>query len=165
MSKISFESLIDNYGPSVLNTALRILGNDQQAQDVHQEVFLAIWRRWHKYNGQTNWPAYLYRTTVRKAIAIARTKAPTVSLDGIDAPAAGGRPDEQLRMRQLQQKLKTALAKLPSRQADVFVLARIEKLKHEKIAELLGCSPKTVRVHLHRATKRLTKELSDYLDR
>ena len=51
---------------------MRILGNSEKAQDVHQEVFLAIWKRWHKYNGQTNWNAYLYRAAVRKAIEFAK---------------------------------------------------------------------------------------------
>jgi RNA polymerase sigma factor (sigma-70 family) len=54
---------------------------------------------------------------------------------------------------------------LPQRQADVFVLARIEGLKPEKIAQILGCSQETVRVHLHRALNRLAREMSDYLDK
>jgi len=55
------------------------------------------------------------------------------------------------------------LARLPKRQADVFVLSRIEGLRHNEIAEILGCSQKTVRVHLHRAVKQLARELGDYL--
>jgi RNA polymerase sigma-70 factor (ECF subfamily) len=78
-------------------------------------------------------------------------------------PTTRESPDEPLRTAELQQKLTGCLAKLPKRQADVFVLSRIEELKHKKIAELLGCSQETVRVHLHRATKRLARELSDYL--
>ncbi len=63
----------------------------------------------------------------------------------------------------MQQKLVACLARLPKRQADVFVLSRIEGLEAGKIAELLGCSQNTVRVHLHRAMKRLARELSEYL--
>jgi RNA polymerase sigma-70 factor (ECF subfamily) len=66
-------------------------------------------------------------------------------------------------MSELQQKLAQGLARLPTRQAEVFVLARMEGLKAEEIAELLGCSRETVRVHLHRALKRLIRELGDYL--
>lgn len=43
VQKINFRALVDDYGPAVLNTAIRILGDSQKAQDVHQEVFLAIW--------------------------------------------------------------------------------------------------------------------------
>ena len=76
MSEIEFESLVTQYSRDVLTTALRVLGNASLAGDVHQEVFLAIWRRWHKYDGKTNWRPYLYRATVRKAIELAKRKWP-----------------------------------------------------------------------------------------
>ncbi len=164
LSDKKFETLVNEYSGNVLNVALRILGDSQKAQDIHQEVFLEIWRRWHKYDGRTNWSAYLYRVTVRKAIASAkRSRLQQTSVEQLDRPAAVGKPDKPLETIELQQKLAERLAKLPKRQADVFVLSRIEGLKSERVAEILGCSQRTVRVHLHRATKRLAAELSDYL--
>jgi RNA polymerase sigma-70 factor (ECF subfamily) len=67
-----------------------------------------------------------------------------------------------MRTAELQEVLARNLARLPKRQADVFVLSRIEGLGAGEIAEILGCSQQTVRVHLHRAIKRLARELSDY---
>ncbi len=164
VQKTSFNKLLNDYSDVVLRTASRILGDTQQAQDVHQEVFLEIWRRWHQYNGQTNWNAYLYRTTVRTAIRFAKKardeqfiRQQPEDVTNTDAP------DESLRIAELQQKLAGCLAKLPKRQAEVFVLSRMEGLRTEKIAGILGCSKKTVRVHLHRAVKRLARELGDYL--
>ncbi|MHC4677057.1 MAG: RNA polymerase sigma factor, partial [Planctomycetota bacterium] len=107
---------------------------------------------------------YLYRATVRKAIEFARRLRNESLLRAQAQPSASrGRPDGPLRMSELQQKLAQGLARLPTRQAEVFVLARMEGLKAEEIAELLGCSRETVRVHLHRALKRLIRELGDYL--
>jgi len=143
---------------------MRILGNREQAQDVHQEVFLAIWKRWHKFNGRTNWNAYLYRAAVRKAIEYAKQSSAEQSLQ--QQPESGIKPDnpeDSLKTTELQQMLARHLARLPKRQADVFILSRIEGLKHHKIAEILGCSENTVRVHLHRAVNRLARELGDYL--
>ena len=163
MQKISFKALVDDYGPAVLNTAIRILGDNQKAQDIHQEVFLAIWRRWHKYNGKTNWAAYLYRATVRKAIEFAKRARNQQFIEQRPRnPIAPERPDGRLRTAELKQKLIKCLGRLPERQADVFILSRIEGLEHRKIAEVMDCSQETVRVHLHRATKRLAQELSDY---
>jgi DNA-directed RNA polymerase specialized sigma24 family protein len=56
------------------------------------------------------------------------------------------------------------LAKLPERQAEVFVLSRIEGLDHAAIAEILDCTPNSVRVSLHRAVQQLASEMSDCLD-
>jgi RNA polymerase sigma factor (sigma-70 family) len=59
--------------------------------------------------------------------------------------------------------LTQSLARLPKRQADVFVLSRIEGLDHSAIAEILCCSVNSVRVTLHRAVKQLAREMSEYL--
>ena len=162
MSDRRFENLVNEHGRQVLNTALRVLGDANLAHDVHQEVFLAIWRRWPSYNGSTNWPAYLYRTTVRKALEAARRQR----RDRSAAPErveSSGRPDDALRAAELQQRLVAALAKLSRHQADVFVLSRLEGLGTDEIAQILGCSRQTVRVHLHRALRKLSRELRIHL--
>ena len=163
MLKQDFKTLINDYSTQVLNTAVRILGDTNKAQDVHQEVFLGIWRRWDKYDGQTNWKAYLYRVTVRKAIQIAKKTKTQGLFKQQTEYTSKENPDGSLRAAELQQKLAGCLAKLPKRQAEVFVLSRMEGLKAVQIAELLGCSRQTVRVHMHRAMKRLARELGDYL--
>ncbi len=156
--------LIEKYSKAVLNTAVRIVRDGQIAQDVHQEVFLRILRRWNKFGNDVNWPAYLYRTTIRTALeSVRQSKAGQIAEQLHEPLPANPRPDWRLRAAELQQKLVTCLAKLPKRQADVFVLSRIEGLEYDKVAELLGCSKETARVHLHRAIKRLAHEFRDYL--
>jgi RNA polymerase sigma-70 factor (ECF subfamily) len=161
--KQDFKALINDHSAQVLNTAVRILGDTHKAQDVHQEVFLGIWRRWHKYDGQINWKAYLYRATVRKAIHLAKKSRTERFFEQQPEYTSNEGPDGSLRAAELQQKLAGRLARLPKRQAEVFILSRMEGLKAEQIAGLLGCSQETVRVHLHRAMKRLARELGNYL--
>ena len=165
MQEQSFKELVAKYSPIVSNTATRILRDSQSAQDIHQEVFLEIWRRWHKFNGQTNWDAYIYKVTIRKAIRLAKLQRARTSLsEQQEHQAANIEPDEKLRALELHKKLAACIAKLPKRQAQVFILSKMESLKAEKIAETLNCSKETVRVHLHRALKKLAKELCNYLD-
>jgi len=168
LSDSGFESLVAQHSQDVLNLALRVLRNANAAQDVHQEVFMAIWRRWHHFNGQVNWSAYLYRTTVRKSLEFARQSRKHAFSDqefypdqlaGKSAP-----PDGEMKIADFRKKLIWRLAKLPPRQADVFVLSRIEGLPHKQIAQILSCSEGTVKSHLHRAMKRLAHELSEFLD-
>lgn len=164
MSKQEFQALVNDYGAQVLSTAMRILGNNEKALDVHQEVFLAIWKRWHKYNGRTNWNAYLYRAAVRKSIEFAKKSKAERLVQQTEHGTSKDLPDGPLKTAELQQKLALYLAKLPKRQADTFVLSRIEGLKHNEIAEILGCSQQTVRVHLHRAMNRLARQFGEYLN-
>ncbi|MCX5644726.1 MAG: sigma-70 family RNA polymerase sigma factor [Phycisphaerae bacterium] len=166
MSQKSFENLVQEHGPQVLRTALHVLHDASLAHDVHQEVFLAIWRRWHRYNGSVNWPAYLYRATVRKALEVARQPVRSVPVRAFQETPHGvttNGPDDVLQAEELQQKLAAALARLPRRQADAFVLSRLEGLGAAEIAKIMDCSEPTVRVHLHRAVLRLARELHEYL--
>ncbi len=179
MSDKNFENLVNEHGRRVLGTATRVLRDANLAYDVHQEVFLGVWRRWHGYNGDVNWPAYLYRATVRKALEIARRRmgkagrgvkcqASSIEDHGLEpsnlnlptSPA----PDSAMQADELQQKLVAALARLPRRQAEAFILSRLEKRETAEIAKLLGCSEPTVRVHLHRAVMKLAVELHEYLE-
>jgi RNA polymerase sigma-70 factor (ECF subfamily) len=164
VDKISFKTLVNRHSTPVLNTALRIVGNHQCAQDIHQEVFLAILKRWHKFNGKINWAAYLYRTTVRKAMELVKHKRLEMPLDN-QAQWVAAREDTlgPLRDCELRQELLKRLSKLPARQVDVFVLSRIEGLTERHIAEILGLSRETVKTHLHRALKRLRNELAHLL--
>jgi RNA polymerase sigma factor (sigma-70 family) len=164
VSDIRFEKLVNNHGRDVLNVALRVLGDPETAKDAYQEVFLAIWRRWSTYDGTVNWGPYLYRVTVRKALELARARGTVAQVpEGCERQAAGCDPDTGLRLQELGAKLTKSLAKLPKRQADVFVLSKIEGLDHSAIAEILCCSQNSVRVLLHRAVKQLARELSAYL--
>ena len=158
-----FESIVNNYGKQVLNTAIRILGDRQKALDVHQEVFLAIWQRWNSFNGQTKWSSYLYRTTGRKAIEMAKKSRKEIPTENLPEKDSADLPENRLKETELREMIRKGLLKIPERQADVFVLAKIEGLKTEEIAEILQCSVQTVRVHLHRAIKQLAEELKSYL--
>jgi RNA polymerase sigma-70 factor, ECF subfamily len=158
-----FDKLVSDHSRDVLSAAVRIVGDTNTAQDVHQDVFLAIWRRWGSFNGDMNWGAYLYRTTVRKSIEYARRAQLAPISEQHQAQSSKDRPDAAMKAEELRRKLFASLASLPKRQSDVFVLARIEGLSCEKIADILGCSQETVRVHLHRALKRLARDLGSYL--
>jgi RNA polymerase sigma-70 factor (ECF subfamily) len=168
VSNQSFENLVNEHGGRVLRTATRILRDASLANDVHQEVFLAVWRRWPRYNGDVNWPAYLYRATVRKALAMARQRVVRcvhvmASTETHHDVTTNG-PDGALVADELQQRLAAALGRLPRREAEAFILSRLERLETAEIAEIMGCSESTVRVHLHRAVAKLACELHEYLD-
>jgi len=159
-----FRTFLERYSRKVLTVAARVLGSTTDAQDVHQEVFLAIWRRWDTYDGQTDWGAYLYRTTVRKALELAKRSRSRRSLPvQSQLPTSRQGPDSRLRADELRERLAQSLAKLPRDQAMAFVLSRLEGLGAEEVAQVLGCSPGALKVRLHRATRRLARELNDYL--
>lgn len=164
MHATQFKTLVEEYSGLVLNVSLRILGNAELAKDVHQEVFLAVWRTWNSFKKDTNWRGYLYRVTVRKSIdSVRKSKVIPITERHDDCSRSPDRPDAAILTKELWQKVTDSLAKLPEKQAEVFVLSRIEGLEYKDIAETMHCSEATVRVHLHRAMMRLCRELKNYL--
>jgi RNA polymerase sigma-70 factor (ECF subfamily) len=164
LSKIEFKTLVEQYSRLVLNVALRILGNADLAHDVHQEVFLAVWRTWNSFQDGTNWRGYLYRVTVRKSIEFARkSKVIPITEWQKDCSKSQDHPEAAILTKELWHKVTDSLANLPEKQAEVFVLSRIEGLEYKDIAEAMNCSEATIRVHLHRAMVRMARELKNYL--
>ena len=133
--------------------------------EVHQDVFLAILKRWHRYDGEVQWRHYLYRMTIRKALHQAKAMRQAKPIESMEQGlTAKDRPEASLVAQELQQRLMEHLNKLPARQAEVFILHRLEGLSYQAIAEGLSCAESTVRVHLYRALKRLDKGMRDYLE-
>ena len=160
-----FDKLVADYGRKVLHIAQGVLGDPQAAMDVHQEVFLAIWKRWHTFDEPVNWDGYLYRTTIRKALDYARKLRKEKSLDPEyekQIPSTNN-PELKARASELVSLLRNYMQKLPSQQAQAFMLARLEGLGYPQIAAAMGCSEGTARVHLHRALKQLAHEMRDVL--
>jgi RNA polymerase sigma-70 factor (ECF subfamily) len=160
-----FNKLVADYGGKVLHIAQGVLGDSQAAMDVHQEVFLAIWKRWSTYDSQVNWDGYLYRTTIRKALDYAQKSRKEKALDPEYEKQipSGSPPESGARAGELISRLRLCLRQLPAQQAQAFVLARMEGMGYPQIAETMGCTEGTARVHLHRALKQLAHQMRDLL--
>lgn len=161
-----FHQLVAEHSGKVLAIAQRVCGNADAALDVHQEVFLALWKCRRKFTTPVNWNAYLYRTTVRKALDYTQKQRKEKTLDGEyeKCLSANDCPDDNVQADELIDRLRKALRKLPRHQAQVFILARLEGMDYPQIAKIVGCSEPTARVHLHRALRHLAHRMRDLLE-
>ena len=166
MEKQDFDNLVSQHSRQVLNTALRVLRDENAARDVHQEVFLAIWQRRKRCDSTVNWGGYLYRVTIRKAMEqIRKMKAfPTtgVQFDHLHSGETS-QPASRVLASEAQRQLSGCISKLADKQAEAFTLVRIEGLSYTKVAAIMECKEETVRVHLHRAVKQLATLMRPYL--
>ncbi len=167
MGDEQFQQLAAEYSSRVLAIARRVCGSDDAALDIHQEVFLTLWKRRRCFTAPVNWNAYLYRTTVRKALEYVQKQRKEKILDPEYEKilSADNNPDDNAQVAELLGRLREALRKLPRHQAQVFILARLEGMDYPQIAKIVGCSEPTARVHLHRALRRLAHLMRDVLER
>src|SRR5713226_6785174 len=71
----SLEQVFKDYAPRIYNLALRMLGNEADAEDVTQDVLLQIIRKLDTFRGQSAFPTWLHRVTVNAALAHRRKRA------------------------------------------------------------------------------------------
>lgn len=166
-----FETFMLAYQDMVFTTALRLLGNEAEAQDVAQEVFLKAFERFGELHTSPTAGGWL--KTVTRNLCLnhltryrARWKFFTdhfTTQDDEDAPWDIPVMDtqEQTASEQDQkQLLDLALQKLPTNQRVPLVLYHFEELSYEEIAVRMKISLSKVKTDIHRARETLRKKLS-----
>ncbi len=168
------EEVYHQYGSRVYALAIRMLGNEADAEDVTQEVLLQVVRRLDTFRGESSLPTWLYRVTVNAVLALRRKRATArerlLGEDAGDCPAAGlttprrvRRPDDEALGAELRGRLEAAIARLPDAYRDPFVLSDVERFSNAEICDLLGLSLPAVKSRLHRARQMLRDALRPYV--
>jgi RNA polymerase sigma-70 factor (ECF subfamily) len=162
------EAAYREHAGMVLQTAYRVTGRIDDAEDVLQTVFTRLAARAVRPEFTTGCGAYLRRAASNAALDIVQSR---YARSGVSLEASGSawqrdpapEPESRHLGRELEEQLRRALAELSRRSAEIFVLRYFEGLDNTAIASCLGTSPGTVAVTLHRAKARLREALEPYL--
>jgi RNA polymerase sigma factor (sigma-70 family) len=140
----------------VARTVFLIVHDRERAEDITQDAFVELLRRWRKISRYDRPGAWVRRIAVRMAIREVRREGrrPAIELEAVE-PSLDEPADADLR---------NAIRSLPSMQRAAVVLFYFEDRPAAELADILGCSDATVRVHLYRARKRLAEILGEELE-
>lgn len=160
-----FEELIRNTHKQAYSLAYRLTGNNSEAEDLVQEAFLRAYRFFHRYDDSLPFTSWLYRIMTNAHIDMVRRKGrlKTTSLEG--AGADGGstwdvadtqaRADETMMHNALDEPVQKGLASMTAEFRMAVLLADVEGLAYEEVADIMGTSVGTVRSRIHRGRKQL----------
>jgi RNA polymerase sigma-70 factor (ECF subfamily) len=161
----AFRALYGRRQGPIYRFALHMTGSPSTAEDVAQEVFLALIREGCGYDPQKGTlSGYLYgiaRKLVFHHLERNRT-ASEQELDGEDsacAPALSADPMIDLLRREGIEELRRAVLALPKRYREVVLLCDLEEMDYAEAAAILSCPIGTVRSRLHRARALLLEKL------
>jgi len=158
------EPLYRDHSGDVFRSAYRITGSVADAEDVVQTVFLRLARRESSPDLSRGPLPYLRRAATNAALDVMSSRrtrrATSLELVGEQMTSDPEPLPDRLQIgRQLRDRLRSAVAKLSRRSAEMFVLRYFEDRDNTEIAEMMGTTPGTVAVTLHRARARLAEEL------
>ncbi len=166
----AFEGILRQYERLVFATALRLLGNREDAKDSAQEVFLKLYRNLGKIERSGSISAWLYRVTVNVCRdarrGILRAQATSGGVDQLDfaADRAPG-PLEALSEAERRRALELSLRLLSGREREAVVLRDLEGLSTDEVARAMGTSEATVRSHVCQARVKMRGFLERYFRR
>jgi RNA polymerase sigma-70 factor (ECF subfamily) len=163
----SLEAIFRAHHAAVFRAAYRITGNPMDAEDVLQTVFARLLRREDEVDLSGGAASYLHRAAVNAALDLLRRRqrARAVALAEVEGELideAGIQPERQSVRRELAARLRQALARLSPKAAEIFALRYFEGVGNLEISRLMGTSQTAVAVVLHRARRRLQKELAPF---
>jgi RNA polymerase sigma-70 factor (ECF subfamily) len=164
--------LVAEHQRMVVQLAMNLLGEHDEALDLSQEVFLRVFRTIHRFRGQSSLRTWIYRIAVNQArnrhrFWRRRHRADQVSLDqhialhGEFRSNGDTTPDRVLAQKELAARLQQALDQLPFDQRTAIVLREIDGLSYDEIAFSLGVAIGTVKSRLTRARQSLRLELRE----
>jgi RNA polymerase sigma-70 factor (ECF subfamily) len=154
----AFGLLYDRYVERIYAYAQREMGSTALAQDVVSATFEKAWKHLPGYEWRGHgFGAWLYRIARNEMLMYWRRQKWTVPLLGrLLGPSS---VEQTVQAREQQDELRQAMGRLPARDQEILRLSYYEELSHNEIGEVLDCSSGNVAVRLHRALKRLKKEL------
>ena len=174
----AFGALLRRYQGKVYRLAMNMTRSPQDAEEVTQDVFLAVYRKIGEFDGRAAFSTWLYRVASNAALMKLRGRrsephlsieeeGPAFAPDGHFArPVADWSelPEDRLLSAERRRVLEQAIDALPPDYKAVVVLRDVEGLSNQEVAEILGATVLAVKSRLHRARLALRERLAAYLE-
>ncbi len=170
----AYAQLVEEHAGKIYRLALRLMGNEADAEDVLQETFLSAFKSMDRFEARSSLSTWLYRIASNAALMRLRRKEPEqVSVDEPVERDDGELiprqlfdfcclPEEDLLREEARAEMQRAVDELPPSLRSVFILRDIEGLSTEETAEALDLSVSAVKSRLMRARLKLRERLSQY---
>lgn len=166
----ALRDIFDKSHKKVYGIAYGVVRQREEALDIVQEVFIKLFRSIKNFKGRSQFYTYLYRMAMNTAIDHAR-KAGKQFVSSLDEEGSfepsdkvERGPERMLLQKELEERVKLAMDKLPADQKAALVLRDVEGLSYQEMSEAMGCSIGTVMSRLHYGRRRIQELLKDYVD-
>ena len=151
------------YAKAMYNVAYRIVGGEDEAEDVLQEAFISAFKNLDLYRGDATFGSWLKRIVVNKAINEVKKRKMELMPEDEDFDVKEDDDDEVYRPELTVGRVKQAIESLPDGYRSVLSLYLLEGYDHQEIAEIMGITESTSKSQLNRSKKKLKEILTSVL--
>lgn len=165
---VAFGELVTRYQNRLYHSLIHVVGSAEDAKDVAQEAFILAFQKLNTFRGDAQFYSWLFRIAFNASVNFRRKnrslgtsieatkeRIGAEPLDGRD----DSRPEQPLEQLERQRIVREALAQTTEEFRVPLVLAEMEGMKYDEIAELLNCPIGTVRSRIHRGRNELREKL------
>jgi RNA polymerase sigma factor (sigma-70 family) len=163
MNLEAFENRVLPAKNKLFRFALKFLGNEEEAKDVVQEVFIRVWNGREQMAEVQNWEAWCMRITRNLSLdrirSIARKQTQPIE-ESFDVHNEALTPHESTEVHESMQKINQFMASLPEKQRQVMHLRDVEGYSYNEICDILELDMSQVKVNLFRARNAVREKLT-----
>lgn len=148
-----FKDLYQKYGPKVQRLCLGYTGNQVEAEDLLQEVFVKVWQNLDKFRGDSQVSTWMYRIAVNTCLYHLRSAKNKRSVDLEKAPPLLDleQPDKEQQV----QLLYKAISELKENDRLIITML-LEEIPYSEMAQIIEVSEANLRVKIHRIKQQLS---------
>jgi len=159
----AFTEIYNRYMGVLYVHALRMLKEEDEAEDILHEIFTALWTRSAQLELKSTLSAYLYRAVKNRVFdVLAHRKIRQSYIESLESFLHNGQysTDEMVREQELARLIEQEIKLLPEKMRKVFELSRLANMSHKEIAATLGISDKTVKKQINNAIRILRLKIN-----
>jgi len=165
----AFQMLVERYKRKIYYTAIGVLGNHHDAEDVLQETLLQALRSLGKLRHPQGFGAWVLRIAYNRAVDLRRRKKKEASpvidekgtelFDMLENTHVGGNPERGMTSDEIGKLVQKIMNDLPESQRTAFALKHVSQLSIKEIAQATNSSEATIKTNIYRAVQKMRKVL------
>lgn len=163
----AFRQLVEGYSDLAFSVAFRIVNDEEEAKDIVQDSFIAIWKNLSRLDESKSFKSWLSKTVVNKCLDHLRKKkrsgATPMDENKIDELLISGPkdPEQILSNAELGQLISRLTERLTPKQKVVFVLHELEGFTHDEIVDATEMTKDSIKSNLNHARRNIGKWIKE----
>jgi RNA polymerase sigma-70 factor (ECF subfamily) len=160
----AFSAIVERHKDQVYNLALKICGNNEDAEEIAQDSFIKVFRSLRSFKGKSSFSTWLYRIVYNTSITFARkNKLDILKLEDFPVDSAdflrSNASEDEADIEYMKMLLAFAIQKLDHKDRAIITMYYYQDLSYAEICSITGISRSNIKVQLFRARKKMQEIL------